>query len=446
MGILIQTIKMGAHLHSLISKFSILTTLTAFYFRTTHSFQIIAHRGASGIYPTHTVEAYREGAKFADLIECDLALTKDLRLVCLHYSWINATTNVHKVFGESRSETRVWGGGRKTDYFTMDFSLDELKTLGKVQERDYRDQSFNEKFEIASFQEYLNVAVEFGVGVYPETKEPNDFNKWIQEELGLNTSYEEILMNEIWENQNFIDSNLECWFQSFDRNSAKKLAEISTYLNSKFVYLQSTIPSSKIVDDLVSSNVTYLGVNKDHVLKKDSFNRIKSNLNDELVNLKENHGVKGVHLYTFRNEDQFIPFDFKQDYRKEVEFYLENVTAVDGAFCDFAESVRGILDGYFPVDDVTTLGTSTFGETTTESEIETSSLESTTFRANTTVPVTDPVTTEQVTTKPVTTKPVTTKQATTEPVTTEFDVISSGSVYGFRQILFGVSFIVLSVF
>ena len=360
----------ATHLHSLNSKCLIFTILTAFNVSTTHSFQIIAHRGASGIYPTHTVEAYREGAKFADLIECDLALTRDLRLVCLHYSWINATTNVHKVFGESRSETRVWGGGRKTDYFTMDFSLEELKTLGKVQERDYRDQSFNEKFQISSFQEYLNVAVEFGVGVYPETKEPHDFNKWIQEELGLNTTYEEILMNEIWENQKFIDSNLECWFQSFDKNSAKKLAEISTYSNSKFVYLQSTIPNTKTVDDLVASNVTYLGISKDNILKKDSFNRIKSNLNDELVNLKENHGVKGVHLYTFRNEDQFIPFDFKQDFRQEVEFYLKNVTAVDGAFCDFSESVRGVLDGFFEVNEVTTEDVETTTESLVSSEVD----------------------------------------------------------------------------
>ena len=38
---------------------------------------IIAHRGASGMYPEHTALAYRKAAEQgADLIECDLALTR----------------------------------------------------------------------------------------------------------------------------------------------------------------------------------------------------------------------------------------------------------------------------------------------------------------------------------------------------------------------------------
>ena len=44
-------------------------------------FLIAGHRGAAGIYPAHTVPAYQEGAKFSDLIECDVALTKDLELI-----------------------------------------------------------------------------------------------------------------------------------------------------------------------------------------------------------------------------------------------------------------------------------------------------------------------------------------------------------------------------
>ena len=59
--------------------------------------------------------------------------------------------------------------------------------------------------------------------------------------------------------------------------------------------------------------------------------------------------ISQYNRYTFRNEDQFIPFDFKQDFRQEVEFYLKNVTAVDGAFCDFSESVRGVLDRFWRV-------------------------------------------------------------------------------------------------
>ena len=90
---------------------------------------LVAHRGASGVFPEHTVRAYEEGAKYADLIECDLALTKDFRLICTHDNWLNKTTNAYKIFGPEKMETKIWAGSRRTDYFTQDFTLDELKQL-----------------------------------------------------------------------------------------------------------------------------------------------------------------------------------------------------------------------------------------------------------------------------------------------------------------------------
>ena len=46
-----------------------------------HQFLIAGHRGAAGVYPAHTVPAYQEGAQFSDLIECDIAVTNDLKLI-----------------------------------------------------------------------------------------------------------------------------------------------------------------------------------------------------------------------------------------------------------------------------------------------------------------------------------------------------------------------------
>ena len=43
----------------------------------------IAHRGTSGVYPEHTAAAYRQAVEDgADMIECDITITRDLRLVC----------------------------------------------------------------------------------------------------------------------------------------------------------------------------------------------------------------------------------------------------------------------------------------------------------------------------------------------------------------------------
>ena len=45
-----------------------------------------------------------------------------------------------------------------------------------------------------------------------------------------------------------------------------------------------------------------------------------------------------IHIYTFKNEDEFILDDFGNDFTKELEFWLENFSEVSGYFCDFPES------------------------------------------------------------------------------------------------------------
>lgn len=55
---------------------------------------IIAHRGASGYEPEHTMKAYKLAVEQgADYIEHDLQLTKDGHLICMHNSTVDATTN-----------------------------------------------------------------------------------------------------------------------------------------------------------------------------------------------------------------------------------------------------------------------------------------------------------------------------------------------------------------
>lgn len=45
--------------------------------------------------PAHSIAGYELAAEQgADYIECDLALTKDSKLVCLHDAYLSSTTNV----------------------------------------------------------------------------------------------------------------------------------------------------------------------------------------------------------------------------------------------------------------------------------------------------------------------------------------------------------------
>ncbi|MER5477445.1 glycerophosphodiester phosphodiesterase [Streptomyces sp. NPDC002734] len=56
--------------------------------------QVVAHRGASEDAPEHTLAAYRKAIEDgADALECDVRLTADGHLVCVHDRRINRTSN-----------------------------------------------------------------------------------------------------------------------------------------------------------------------------------------------------------------------------------------------------------------------------------------------------------------------------------------------------------------
>src|SRR5919106_680422 len=89
---------------------------------------VIAHRGASGHRPEHTLAAYELAIRMgADYIEPDLVSTKDGVLVARHENEIGATTDVRRRFRERRA-TKVIDGDTIDGWFTEDFTLAELRT------------------------------------------------------------------------------------------------------------------------------------------------------------------------------------------------------------------------------------------------------------------------------------------------------------------------------
>ena len=68
---------------------------------------LVAHRGASAYAPEHTLASYRLAVQqHADYVEQDLAVTKDLVLICLHDDSLERTTNVKRCFRIARSSIR----------------------------------------------------------------------------------------------------------------------------------------------------------------------------------------------------------------------------------------------------------------------------------------------------------------------------------------------------
>ncbi len=175
---------------------------------------VIGHRGASGVLPEHTLEAYATAiAQGADFIEPDLVITKDGVLIARHEPMLEDTTNVAEVFGEERKSTKILDGEEVTAYFAEDFTLEEIKMLRAVQPRPYRSQDFNGAFEIPTFAEVIELVQQteaqtgVKVGIYPETKHPTFFDL---QDLSLEKPLIETLQE-----TGFTDSN-RIFIQSFE--------------------------------------------------------------------------------------------------------------------------------------------------------------------------------------------------------------------------------------
>ncbi|RYY42290.1 MAG: glycerophosphodiester phosphodiesterase, partial [Sphingomonadales bacterium] len=147
---------------------------------------VIAHRGASGERPEHTLLAYQLAIEQgADYIEPDLVPTSDGHLVVRHENNIVETTDIaqHPEFALRRT-TKTIDGVAETGWFTEDFTLAELKTLRAVERLPQMrpgNTRYNGQAEIPTLEEVIALAkrasAERGrtIGIYPETKHPSYF-------------------------------------------------------------------------------------------------------------------------------------------------------------------------------------------------------------------------------------------------------------------------------
>jgi glycerophosphoryl diester phosphodiesterase len=127
----------------------------------------VAHRGASGYAPEHTLAAYRLAlAQGADYVEQDLAVTQDGVLICIHDPTLERTTNVEELFPD-RSRQVTWEGKTARSWLANDFTLDEIKRLDA-------GSWFDPKFageRIPTFDEAVAL-VKGKAGMFPELKTP----------------------------------------------------------------------------------------------------------------------------------------------------------------------------------------------------------------------------------------------------------------------------------
>jgi glycerophosphoryl diester phosphodiesterase len=141
---------------------------------------VIAHRGASGYLPEHTLAGYAFAyAQGADYLEPDVVLTRDGQPVALHDLTLDATTDVRQVFPDRAREDGM--------HYAIDFTLAELRQL-RVFERidpETGEQRYPVRFptqqghfgivtlaELIELTQGLNETTGRNVGIYPELKFP----------------------------------------------------------------------------------------------------------------------------------------------------------------------------------------------------------------------------------------------------------------------------------
>lgn len=187
---------------------------------------VIAHRGASGYVPEHTLAAYATAIlQGADFIEPDLVITKDGHLVARHDNVLDLTTDVSsRPEFAGRKTTKTVDGVTVTGWFSEDFTLEEIKTLRAIERIPGirpANARFDGQFEIPTFQEIIELAQAYEklldrrIGLYPETKHPTYFDR-----LGL--PLEEPLVKVLRRN-GYEGRNTRVFIQSFEINNLRKL-------------------------------------------------------------------------------------------------------------------------------------------------------------------------------------------------------------------------------
>ncbi len=320
---------------------------------------VIAHRGASGYRPEHTIESYRLAIEMgADFIEPDLVATRDGVLVARHENEIGGTTDVkdRPEFMDRRT-TREIDGLPVTGWFTEDFTLAELRTLW-ARERlpEVRPEAahYDDRFRIPTLDEVIALAQEESarvgrtIGIYPETKHPSYF-----ESIGL--PLEPPLLAAL-ERAGWTEAADPVFIQSFEtenlrmlrRRTGVRLVQLLEAQGPPYDLARRGDP--RTYADLatpaglgeIATYADAIGPNKALIIPRDAEGRMLPPT--PLVADAHAAGLQ-VHPWTFRRENVFLPADFRSgditdpaflhgpgDLRAEIAAYAE--AGVDGVFSD----------------------------------------------------------------------------------------------------------------
>lgn len=341
---------------------SLLITLSAASFAQAEKI-VVAHRGASGYLPEHSMEAKSMAyAMDADYIEQDVVMTRDNFLVVLHDHYLDRVTNVADMYPERKRKD-----GR---YYAIDFTLAEIKGLKMTEAFNIKDgeqravyaQRFpiwKSDFKVHTLEDEiemiqgLNKSTGKNIGLYPEIKAP-----WFHRQEGKDIS---VAVLKVLKKYGYTSKTDLVYFQSFDVEELKRVKYELLPKLSMDIKLVQLIAETSWGETMAYVDGKAVAYDYDWMFKPGAMKKIAEYADGvgpwypmvvapeskkgkliltSLVKEAHQAGML-VHPYTFRLDEGQIP-EYAQDFEEFLDIFY-NKADVDGVFSDFPDRVVNFL-------------------------------------------------------------------------------------------------------
>lgn len=316
---------------------------------------VIAHRGASGYLPEHTLAAYSTAVlQGADFIELDLVSTRDGHLVARHDNVLNLTTDVADApeFHDRRTD-KIVDGRAVSGWFSEDFTLEELRSLRAIERLPLvrpANTRFDGRYGVPTLEEVIAViqALEImlakDVGLYIELKHPTYFD-----DIGLPM---EAALARVLRDSGYHEPHHSVFLQSFEVESLRRLARVTDLRLVQLLSgsgqpydLQMTGDAMTYAAMATADGLREIATYADGVgpakyaflIPLDSSGNLAAENASDFVAHAHAAGLL-VHPYTFRAENQFLPVNLRSS---------SDVTEFGAAAQEIAAFLALGIDGFF---------------------------------------------------------------------------------------------------
>ncbi|GLS92266.1 glycerophosphoryl diester phosphodiesterase [Psychromonas marina] len=321
---------------------------------------VIAHRGACGYLPEHSMEAKAMAhAMNSDYIEQDVVMSKDDQLVVLHDHFLDGVTNVADVFPQ-----RARDDGR---FYVIDFTLSEMQSLQMTEAFIAPDQAiyparfplWQSRFRVHTLAQEieliqgLNKSRNKKIGIYPEIKAPA-FHRFEGKDIS-------VALLKVLKKYGYQKQSDPIFLQCFDPNELKRIKYKLFNLMDMQLRLVQLIPKTEWQETCVYVDGKVINYDYDWMFENGAMQQIsnyadaigpwfpfiidpgstKHNLLLTQLTAQAHQHKLQVHPFTLRADKGEVP-DYAESFEELLTLFYFNAD-VDGLFTDFPDVAVKLL-------------------------------------------------------------------------------------------------------